>query len=170
MPTVTITLGAQQVGNGYGPSGQSAAPNKLSLRLGRGPQDITFNLSVASGSPATTQMLFTQNANGWGNVAPITWKTITPSDVGFPPGWSAAQQAAFLASLQAALNGIVVSSPPGSPSTATLTLNPSTLEAGNGFQIDLPYTVNYWINVNGESWGPQRFDPEVDILPGSGSK
>ena len=34
-------------------------------------------------------------------------------------------------------------------------------------EINLPYTVNYWINVQGVSWGPNRFDPEVDITPGS---
>jgi hypothetical protein len=80
-------------------------------------------------------------------------------------GWNTAQQTAFLTRLQTALNGLTASA--SSNSTVSLNINPATLEAGNAFQIDLPYTVNYFINVGGVSYGPNAYDPEVDILPGS---
>lgn len=165
MPAVNVSIGVTQADSMYVPSSQTADPNAVPLQIGSGPQTITFNLMVASGAPAGTQLLFTQNADGWGNRAPIVFKTVTASDVSFPQGWNTAQQTAFLTRLQTALNGLVASA--SSNSTVSLNINPATLEAGNAFQIDLPYTVNYFINVNGVSFGPNAFDPEVDILPGS---
>jgi hypothetical protein len=168
MADVTITIGiAASDGPQWVPTSQSADPDKVLVPLGRGPQTVTFTLQPASGSPATTQLLFAQNADGWGNTNPITFKPVTESDISFPPGWNEDQKAAFVAAVQTALDGVVPTSPPNSPSVATITFDPSTFEGGQALEIDLPYTVNYWINVQGISWGPNQYDPEVDIDPGS---
>jgi hypothetical protein len=169
MPAVTITVvvGLNDGSPQYVPVSQSANPDKVLVPLGRGPQTVTFTLTPGAGSPETTTLLFAQNSNGMGNTPPITFKPVTASDIAFPQGWNAARQAAFVAAVQTALNGVVPSSPPNSPSVATITFDPSTFEGGQALEIDLPYTVNYWINVQGVSWGMNYFDPEVDIDPGS---
>lgn len=169
MPAVTITVvvGLNDGSPQYVPVSQSATPDPVSVPLGHGPQTVTFTLTPGAGSPETTALLFAQNADGWGNTPPITFKPVTAADISFPAGWNAQRQAAFVASVQSALNAVVPSSPPNSPSVATITFDPSTFEGGQAFAIDLPYTVNYWINVQGVSWGMNVFDPEVDIDPGS---
>ena len=165
--TITVVVGLNDGSPQYVPVSQSATPDPVSVPLGHGPQTVTFTLTPGSGSPATTALWFAQNADGWGNTNPITFKPVTASDISFPPGWNAQRQADFVAAVQTALNGVVPSSPPNSPSVATITFDPSTFEGGQALAIDLPYTVNYWINVQGVSWGMNVFDPEVDIDPGS---
>ena len=167
MPDVTITIGvAASDGGGWVPTTQSANPDKVKVPLGRGPQTVTFTLTPTTTSPPTTRFIFAQNADGMGNTPPITFKPVTASDIAFPQGWNAARQAAFVAAVQTALNGVVPSSP-NSPNVAQITFDPATFEGGQSLEIDLPYTVNYWINVNGVSWGMNVYDPEVDIDPGS---
>jgi len=169
MPAVTITVvvGLNDGSPQYVPVSQSANPDKVLVPLGRGPQTVTFTLTPGAGSPETTTLLFAQNADGMGNTPPITFKPVTASDIAFPQGWNAARQAAFVAAVQTALNGVVPSSPANSPSVATITFDPATLEGGQALEIDLPYTVNYWINVQGVSWGMNVYDPELDLEPGT---
>jgi hypothetical protein len=169
MPAVTITVvvGLNDGSPQYIPVSQSANPDKVLVPLGRGPQTVTFTLTPGAGSPETTTLLFAQNSDGMGNTPPITFKPVTASDIAFPQGWNAARQAAFVAAVQTALDGVVPSSPPNSPSVATITFDPATLEGGQALEIDLPYTVNYWINVQGVSWGMNVYDPELDLEPGT---
>ena len=169
MPSVTITVvvGLSDGSPQYVPVSQSANPDKVRVPLGRGPQTVTFTLEPGDGSPPTTRFIFAQNVDGMGNTPPITFKPVTEADISFPPGWNDARKTAFVAAVQAALDNVVPASPPNSPAVATVAFDPSTFEGGQALEIDLPYTVNYWINVQGVSWGLNVYDPEVDIEPGS---
>jgi hypothetical protein len=170
MPQVNITVGIQQNSeNGwYYPSSVAAVPDKVPVPLGQGRQSINFQLQAAAGSPPTTKIFFTQNANGWGNVNGITFKPVAVADVHFPPhGWSSARKDAFVAALQAVVDTLVPTTSGPNGEIATVAFDPATLEAGQAFEIDLQYSVNYFINVDGTSYGPNTYDPEVDIDPPS---
>jgi hypothetical protein len=109
----------------------SADPDKVTVPLGHGPQSIVFQLQAATGSPATTKIFFTQNADGWGNVNGITFKPVSTSDVHFPQhGWSEARKDAFVAAVQGDSSTLVPATSGPKGEIATLTFDPSTLEGG----------------------------------------
>jgi hypothetical protein len=72
-----------------------------------------------------------------------------------------------VAALQAVVDTLVPTTSGPNGEIATVAFDPATLEAGQAFEIDLQYSVNYFINVDGTSYGPNTYDPEVDIDPPS---
>lgn len=163
--TVTIEIQQDTATGAWSAKSVNANPDKAKVKLGQGLWTLTYNLVLTRGAPAGAQLWFARNENGWGNVNPVTFKPLTESDVAFPSGWTEAQKQAFLTAAQTAVNGITSGSSDSNRAQATLTFDPAALESGQAFEIDLPYTIEYFINVSGVSWGPNSFDPEVDIDP-----
>jgi hypothetical protein len=165
--TVTIEIQQDSQTGSWSAKSADANPDKLKIQLGQGVWTITYNLVLKRGAPASAQLWFARDENGWGNENPVTFKQLTEGEVAFPGGWTEAQKQAFLTAAQTALNGITSGSSDSNRAQAVLSFDPGTLESGQTLEIHLPYTIEYFINVDTVSWGPIAFDPEVDIEGGT---
>lgn len=163
--TITVTMVQDPETTYWMPSGASVSPDPVTIKLSQGVWTITFDLEAASGSPPSAQLWFARNEAGWGSMNPVVFKPLTEDDVDFPAGWTEAQKQAFLATAQTALNGVTSVPSNSNRSLASISFDPTSLEPGQQLDIRLPYSVDYFINVQGVSYGPYTFDPEVDIDP-----
>ena len=163
--TITVAMTQDPNSNYWIPSSVSVSPDPVTIKLSQGTWTITFDMEAASGSPPSAQLWFARNQAGWGSLNPVVFKPLTEDDVDFPAGWSEAQKEAFLITAQNALNGVTSVPSNSNRSLATVTFDPTALEPGQQLDIRLPYTLDYFINVQGVSYGPNTFDPEVDIDP-----
>jgi hypothetical protein len=143
-----------------------AKPDKAKVKLGQGSWTVSYALEVGDrGGAKDPQLWFARNESGWGNVNPIVFKSLTEADISFPSGWSSQQKQAFLAQAQTALNAVTSVPSNSNRAEAAVTFDPGTLEGGQELEIHLPYTIDFFINVEGTSYGPTKYDPEVDLEP-----
>lgn len=164
--TVTVDIEQDPTSGWWVPKKVKANPDKAKVRLGQGSWTVDYALQIGHrGGAKDPQVWFARNESGWGNVNPMVFKPLTEADISFPSGWSDQQKQDFLVQAQAALNGVTSVPSNSNRAEASVTFDPDTLENGQALAIKLPYTIDYFINVAGVSYGPNRYDPEVDLEP-----
>lgn len=166
---VTFKIKVQPGGAGYQPKKVTCKPAKLVVKTAAGVQDVTFSLVSDSGNPESTQLWFAREQNQWGNRPGVVVDPVNASHIHFPSSFPDSEKAAFVAAVQNRVSTYMRSTPSNDArSEATMTFDPGQVEPPSPYpalEIDLPYTINYYINVNGISYGPYAYDPEMDIMP-----